>query len=577
MLGIIKKLFSWRDQNKDTAVVPRVVVPVKVVARSTAQPRSATRPATRPGSDHAASAPVTGCVEITVASIEPSLPEALRPWIAGALGASISVPVIKIIPQLNMGAVTLPLKELRACAPDLLAPLVEHDDVPVTLPLEQILKQLNPKHYQRSPAQRRADVPNDIASVFGQNGAPASTAPATAPATAPEAAPRIAMSAQSLAALHSPVAPKPPAPASAPIKPVAPPQKPAAPAPLPIAAKPAAPATTAPAVLKMPFTPAPAPLPAPAARALTPTSPSPAATNSAANGGAVVPIPFEKISGALPEEVRRELADHAASVTELRVPMDLLEAALKSGKVQFPWKQVGGWLQPPLGRGVSAATGDAVVELPLRVVAPIFMAHHRGGAVRKVEVNHDIPDLFQSGTGSPDNGAAVPQQARDNGLPAPAPRQTTPARPQPSAPAPRLQMPVEAPPPSAGPALEDIIGAAVKRLSPKEIIQNAARIPGVTGALLGMTDGLLVTSSTPASVKADNVAAFLPQMFGRMGQYTRELGLGQLQSLALTVEGGCWQVFKQPNIYFAVCGRAGEPMPFKLLAQIAAELNRQQT
>lgn len=106
-------------------------------------------------------------------------------------------------------------------------------------------------------------------------------------------------------------------------------------------------------------------------------------------------------------------------------------------------------------------------------------------------------------------------------------------------------------------------------------MQNVSRLPGVSGALVALTDGLLVASALPANAKSDTVAAFLPQMFGRMSQYTKELGLGGLQSMVLHVEGGCWQVFKQPNIYFAVCGKTGEAMPLNLLTQIAAELSKQ--
>ena len=70
-------------------------------------------------------------------------------------------------------------------------------------------------------------------------------------------------------------------------------------------------------------------------------------------------------------------------------------------------------------------------------------------------------------------------------------------------------------------------------------------------------------------------ALFLPQMFGRMNQYTKELALGPLQQLTLGVEGGQWHVIKCPNIYFAALGRRGEPLPLNLLAQIAAELSSQ--
>src|SRR5204863_6614622 len=124
-------------------------------------------------------------------------------------------------------------------------------------------------------------------------------------------------------------------------------------------------------------------------------------------------------------------------------------------------------------------------------------------------------------------------------------------------------------------SLEQIAGNAAKRLTAKEIVANTARLPGITGALLVMNDGLLVTSQTPAQVKAETIAAFLPQMFGRMNQYTKELALGPLQQLTLGVAGGQWHVIKCETIYFAVLGRPGESLPLNLLAQVAAELSSQ--
>ena len=104
---------------------------------------------------------------------------------------------------------------------------------------------------------------------------------------------------------------------------------------------------------------------------------------------------------------------------------------------------------------------------------------------------------------------------------------------------------------------------------------NASRLPGAAGALLAMNDGLLVTSHTPPNVKSETIAAFLPQMFGRMNQYTKELALGPLQQLTLGVAGGQWHVVKCETIYFAVLGRPGESLPLNLLAQVAAELSSQ--
>jgi predicted regulator of Ras-like GTPase activity (Roadblock/LC7/MglB family) len=148
------------------------------------------------------------------------------------------------------------------------------------------------------------------------------------------------------------------------------------------------------------------------------------------------------------------------------------------------------------------------------------------------------------------------------------------------APAPVQPVPVAAPSISAVPvqegiAIEQIIGEVNNRLGVKEIIARSASLPGAVGALLVMSDGLLVSSQAPADVKCETIAAFLPQMFGRMNQYTKELALGPLECLTLGVQSGNWHVIKHTTIYFAVLGKHGETLPLNLLSQIAAELSSQ--
>ena len=74
--------------------------------------------------------------------------------------------------------------------------------------------------------------------------------------------------------------------------------------------------------------------------------------------------------------------------------------------------------------------------------------------------------------------------------------------------------------------------------------------------------------------KADTIAAFIPQMFGRMNQYSKELNIGEITSLTLGVGQGNFQVFKAGLVYFAVIGRPGAALPLASLTLIATELAR---
>jgi len=51
-----------------------------------------------------------------------------------------------------------------------------------------------------------------------------------------------------------------------------------------------------------------------------------------------------------------------------------------------------------------------------------------------------------------------------------------------------------------------------------KFVQKTSELPGVSGALIALQDGLLVASCMPPEWKTETVAAFLPQIFGRMHQ-----------------------------------------------------------
>ena len=109
---------------------------------------------------------------------------------------------------------------------------------------------------------------------------------------------------------------------------------------------------------------------------------------------------------------------------------------------------------------------------------------------------------------------------------------------------------------------------------PQEIVARALVLPGVAGAIVTLADGLRVASQVPGDMNADAVAAFLPQIFERVNQSTRELRMGALNNVGFTVGNVPWKIFRINSIYFAAFGRAGEALPKSQLAGLAAELDR---
>jgi len=111
-------------------------------------------------------------------------------------------------------------------------------------------------------------------------------------------------------------------------------------------------------------------------------------------------------------------------------------------------------------------------------------------------------------------------------------------------------------------------------MQPKDVVAHALALPGVAGAVVALADGLRVAGQVPAEFNADTVAAFLPQIYERVNQCTRELRMGALNNVSFTVGSVPWKIFRVNSIYFATFGRADEVFPKAELAQLAAGLNR---
>jgi hypothetical protein len=75
-------------------------------------------------------------------------------------------------------------------------------------------------------------------------------------------------------------------------------------------------------------------------------------------------------------------------------------------------------------------------------------------------------------------------------------------------------------------------------------------------------------------LNGDTLAAFLPHIFGKVSQCTKELRMGDLNNLNFTVGNVPWKIFRVNAIFFAAFGNAGQALPGVDLAALAAELDR---
>ena len=562
-------------------------------------------------------------VRLPLKSIMATLPSSLKGRVrqSGIASIHVTLSLEELTPQLARGRVQIPWGTLRALLPTgVISDSPDQDKTPIELPLPDILSRVPPQLLHRRCAQKTIEVPDDVAPVFNKRGAtqhirvltgekpkstpqpgklpppyrpnPASTPaplapakPAAALAPAPDvAAPAqpdapIAMSPGDLELLAKARASAKATPATLPIKPPSAPiadPKPSL-APLPGTTRPSAPTVPTPA------TPAPPPkvtlTPAPAAKLRTPVTP-PAAPGS-------VGIPLAKVFEAFPDAIKVSLGQAKAQDAVFALPVADLEQGLKCGKVAFPWRTLRSCLQPAVITSTTPAADELVVELPLAVVAPIFLAAHRAATPqKKMVIAQDIPDVFNpvpksvasAASAAPPVPANQPEPAAPPRAPAPAaPAPTTPLAPA-AASVPTIPIPVPATPPPAPvtPAVGDIgelFGQpGRKNWTPAEIVQKTSQLEGVGGALVVLSDGLLVAAQLPPGLEAETISAFLPQMFSRMAQYCKALKFGDPRKMTFVIDEVPMKIYRGAGVYFTVLGRAGEPLPNGHLDLIAAQL-----
>jgi predicted regulator of Ras-like GTPase activity (Roadblock/LC7/MglB family) len=220
----------------------------------------------------------------------------------------------------------------------------------------------------------------------------------------------------------------------------------------------------------------------------------------------------------------------------------------------------------------ASASDNSVLELPLKVIAPMFLSRRRDASdtKKKVAVASDIPNLF---FGFPQPEAPAPAAAAPP-APAPAPASHAVAKPVDTniyiwddAADPVRVHETDFKRPTPGTKF------VAKYATPNEVVSRAAALDGVAGALIALPDGLMVASRLSSDLNADTLAAFLPHIFGKVSQCTKELRMGELNNLNFTVGNVPWKIFRVNAIFFAAFGRVGEPLPTAQLAALALELD----
>jgi hypothetical protein len=461
----------------------------------------------------------------------------------------MQLPLTLVLPQLARGAVKISFADLRRLSPSgVFFAETDKDNFMVELPLPEILARLKPEHLPRR-GQTATQVSADVVSPFAGRGEglhfykpTASIEPIVPKRREEEADAPIPFSGrESLHSVSSPV------PISAPLS--------------------ASVAMPAFAGLRAEMPPSASATSVRVQAAAQPANPT----------GVSLKLPLADLSDAWLPAVRSELAHFGLIESTLAVPIAAVEEGLKKGRMIFTWKQIRSWTDSPAATMSSSAHDAELLELPLKVVAPAFLALSRSvrGAAR-VAVDETIPDTF---AGPARVTQPLPTVVAGNGAPTVSAPAGNPPVPEPAAD--RIIFPDEefgkariAESPRAADAPRSGTEFLKRYATPNDIVNKAVSFDGVVGALVTLPDGLLVASHLPDGINGDSIAAFLPQVFGRMTQSAREFRMGELRDLQFTVGVTPWKIFRVGAIYFGVFGREGEPLPLPKLTELAAELDR---
>jgi len=399
----------------------------------------------------------------------------------------------------------------------------------------------------------------------------APAAPAPAPANDPDPIPMVPFR-SSITSTPTPRPPTATPPATPPVRPVLPATRAVGATPLPAAAP------------RLPVNPV-APSNGNGRAASVPHAPQAMPAAAAAQEASLM-VPLRMLSEAWPEVLRGEIQQLNLAEAHLALPVRFVEPALKQGKVCFTWKVLRSWIRPATLPTVSAHDG-MMLELPLRVIAPLFMTRNKQQAApaQKVEVDENIPNLFFGfPTGESAAASLEQQQAAPAASAAPAIAEEPEANFTPAA---KNANPVDtnfyvwnessdAPQVDASAEKKSTPGTNFlsRYATPNEVVSRAAALDGVAGALVALPDGLMVASKLSSDLNGDTLAAFLPHIFGKVSQCTKELRMGELNNLHFTVGNVPWKIFRVNAIFFAAFGHAGQPLPTAQLAALAGELDR---
>lgn len=102
-------------------------------------------------------------------------------------------------------------------------------------------------------------------------------------------------------------------------------------------------------------------------------------------------------------------------------------------------------------------------------------------------------------------------------------------------------------------ALNQLLGVEHNQeLTLQEIVRRTSALPGITGCILAMSDGLLLTGQLPEQFDQNAISVFAPQLFKKVGRYARELRVGQIRRLTIFTDQQPVSIFQAGEIFLVI-------------------------
>ncbi len=91
-----------------------------------------------------------------------------------------------------------------------------------------------------------------------------------------------------------------------------------------------------------------------------------------------------------------------------------------------------------------------------------------------------------------------------------------------------------------------------EELTLQEIVRLTSQLQGVAGCILALSDGVFVTGQLPPHLDQETISVFAPQLFNKVGTYTKELRVGEVTRLSVFTDQQPLSIFRAGDIFLVV-------------------------